>query len=198
MKRNLRLVVLMMGMGLRLTSAGAAPPAAEGAPAQSGESLDVRYARAQFALAEANLKRVDQINQQVARAVSGKVVDEYRRDVDVARARLDAAERGESDSFQVWLRCAEASLKSADRAWQNAVVANQHMPGTIDQVDVERLRLRAEVYRIDLERGRALAGGTREAQLQWRVRMLSDEVDRLNEAVFRMGPPRSSYLFWRY
>ncbi len=89
-------------------------------------------------------------------------------------------------------------MKSAQRAWQNATVANQHMPGSIDPVDVERLRRRAEVYRIDLVRGRALAGGTREAQLQWRVRMLSDELDRLNEAVFRMGPPRSSYLFWRY
>jgi len=198
MKLNLWLVVLSLGMGLALISISVAQTAVETVPAQSGENLDVQYARAQLALAEANLKRVEQINQQVARAVSGKVVDEYRSDVDVARARLDAATRGDSDSFQVWLRGAEASLKSAERAWHNATVANQHMAGTIESVDVERLRLRAEVYRIDLERGRALAGGTREAQLQWRVRMLSDEVDRLNEAVFRMGPPRSSYFFWRY
>jgi hypothetical protein len=198
MKRNLWRIVWLVVMLLGGISADAAPPPADGTPAQPAEGLDLRYARAQLALAETNLKRVELINKQVARAVSGKVVDEYRGDVDVARVRLEAAERGESDSFQVWLRAAEASVKSAERAWQNATIANQHMPGTVEPVDVERLRLRAEVYRIDLERGRALAGGPHEAQLEWRVRMLSDEVDRLNEAVFRMGPPRSSYLFWRY
>jgi hypothetical protein len=72
------------------------------------------------------------------------------------------------------------------------------MAGTVEPLDVERLRLRAEVCRIELERGRTLANAPRQAQLEWRVQVLSDEADRLNEAVFRMGPPSSPYLFWRY
>jgi len=178
--------------------AAAAPPAPEGSPARPAESLDVQYARAQLALAEANLKRVEEINRRVARAVSDKVVDEYRGDLAVAKARLELTSRGDTDSFQVWLRSAEANLKSAERAWQNATLANRHMPATVEPLDVERLRLRAEVCRVELEQGRALAGATRQAQLEWRVRTLTSEVDRLDEAVFRLNPPRPSYLFWRY
>ena len=198
MKRHLRLFLLLVGVGIAWSIVSAAPPAPEGSPAKQAENLDVQYARAQLALAETNLKRVEDINRRVARAVSEKVVDEYRGDLQVARARLDAANRGESDEFQGWLRAAEASLKSAERAWQNATLANQHMAGTVEPLDVERLRLRAEVYRIELERGRALASAPRQAQLEWRAQALSDEVERLNEAVFRMGPPSSTYLFWRY
>jgi hypothetical protein len=173
------------------------PPAPEGG-AKRSESLEVRYARAQLELAQANLKRAESKNQRVANAVSSNVVGQYRQDVEVARSQFDDAQQGSRKSFDVWLRAAEANWKAADVVWRSAADANKRMAGTVDELDVERLRLRAELYRIDLERGQALVDQPREAQLEWRVSVMSDEMERLKEAVFRSSSPRGGYLYWRF
>jgi len=174
------------------------PPAPEGAT-QRSESLEVRYARAQLELAQANLKRAEAKNNRVANTVSSNVVGQYRQDVEVARSQFDDAQQGSRKPFDVWLRAAEANWKSAERIWRSAVNANKEAPGTIDPLDVERMRLRAELCRIDLERGQALVDQPREAQLEWRVSVLNDEMERLKEAVFRStSPSRGGYLYWRY
>ena len=68
------------------------------------ESVEVRYARAQMQLAEANLNRVEQSNKRVARSVPSSVVAEYQHDVQVAKKRLEQATAGRAASeFQVWL-----------------------------------------------------------------------------------------------
>src|SRR5262245_8413113 len=83
----------------------------------ASESVDVRYARAQLQLAEANLSRVQESNKRVARSVPSSVVAEFQYDVDVAKARLAQATGGRAESaFQVWLRRAEAERKAADAA----------------------------------------------------------------------------------
>ena len=58
------------------------------------ESVEVRYARAQMQLAEANLNRVEQSNKRVARVVPSSVVAEYQCDVQVAKTRLEQATAG--------------------------------------------------------------------------------------------------------
>lgn len=166
------------------------------APAAS-DSLNVRYAQAQLALAEANLKRAERANQLVSKVVPANVVSEYRQDVDVAKIRLADAQ-GDNSAFSAAVRAAEASAASAEKSWQGAVAANRTVANTIDSVDVERLRLRAEVYRLNAERGRLLVAAPRDAQLEWQVSVLSNEVDRLNEAMFRMARPQGAYPLWQY
>ncbi len=145
-------------------------------------NAEVRYARAQLQLAEANLKRVEQSNQQMERTVPSSVVDEYRHDVQVSKLRLDRATTGHgADQFAVWLQRADAERQSAETAWKNATAANKSVPGTIIPIDVERFRLRAEVAKLQLERGQALVDGGHEAQLQWEVEMLDNQVQHLNE-----------------
>src|SRR5262245_20841422 len=68
------------------------------------ESVEVRYARAQLRLAEADLNRVAERNKQAARSVPSSVVSEYQDDVRVAQTRLQQAKAGQSaNEFQVWL-----------------------------------------------------------------------------------------------
>lgn len=190
-------VVGLLLVALQLAPADE-PPAPEGVTKRS-ESLEVRYARAQLELAQANLKRAEAKNGRVANTVSANVVGQYRQDVEVARSQFDNAQQGKLRPFDAWLHAAESNWKSADTAWQSAVNANKRTPGTVDPLDVERLRLRAELYRIDLERGQALVDQPREAQLEWHVSVLSDELERLKEAVFRStSPSHGSYLYWRY
>jgi hypothetical protein len=158
------------------------PSAPAPAGAAASETIDVRYARAQLQLAETNLQRVQQINQRLARTVPASVVAEYQRDVDVAKAQMQQAESpAVEDAFAVWLRQAESIWKNADTIWKNAVTINQRSRGTFENLDVERFRLRAEVTRLQLERGQLLAHAPRDVQLQWQLDLVNNEVQRLKE-----------------
>lgn len=146
------------------------------------DSLEVRYARAQLQLAEANLKRVNESNKQLERTVPSSIVAEYQDDVRVAKTRLDLAAAGRSaDAFQVWLARAEAERRAADTTWQKATTVNESAPNTFAPIDVERFRLRAELAKLQLERGQQLVGATHEAQSQWQSDLLDNQVQRVKE-----------------
>ena len=163
----------------------------------TSESIEVRYARAQLQLAEANLSRVEQSNKQVARTVPDSVVAEYQDDVKVAQARLEQATAGRAASeFLVWVRRAEAEQRTAEAAWKIATTVNVHLPGTFDALDVERFRLRAEVAKLQLEHGQTLVDSSREAQLQWEIDMLDNQVQRLKEESNRTTPYTRTYPSW--
>jgi DNA repair exonuclease SbcCD ATPase subunit len=170
-------------------------------PEEAGteQSLEVRYAQAQLRLAEVNLKRVERMNQRVPRSVPGDMVAEYREDVEVAKLRLEnlASGKGEND-FQVWLRRAEEAAQSAEARLRSGMAVNQRAPGTLDALELERLRLRAELARLRLARGQALADQPRETQVQWQLDYLSDEVQRLNQEVLRGPGTTRPNPFWWY
>lgn len=173
--------------------------AAEPQGAVSGESLEVRSARAQLRLAEANLLRMERANQRVAGTIPSEVVNEYRDDVAVAKARLERALGGSKEAqFLASLRNAQAGLRAVEAQWTGAQAANRRTPGAYDEMDVERLRLLAEVARLRVERGQALVGKSPEAQREWQIEYLTDEVQRLREAVFRNPPVSRVYPLWWY
>jgi hypothetical protein len=162
-------------------------------------SVEVRYAQAQLHLAEANLKRVEQMNQSSANTVPSSVVADYRHEVQVAQARLEQATKGTAaTAFQVWLERADAERRSAETNWRNATAVNRRIPGTYKPLDLERLRLRAQVAALQLERGQALASAGREAQLQWQVDLLDNQVQRLKEESGRPAPYVRYYPLWHW
>ena len=109
----------------------------------NSESVEVRYARAQVQLAEANLKRVEQSNKRLAGSVPSSVVAEYQHDVQVANTRLEQASTGrDGNEFQGWLKCAEVEQKVTEVTWKNAKAVNDCAAGTYDPLDIERFRLR--------------------------------------------------------
>jgi hypothetical protein len=148
----------------------------------ASESVDVQYARAQLQLAEANLNRVEESNKKLERTVPSSIVAEYQDDVRVAKIRLQQATTGRpANDFQVWLERAEAERRSAETTWKQAMAVNQSTPGTFVPLDVERYRLRAEVAKLQLQRGQSLVDSGREAQLQWQSDLLDNQVQRLKE-----------------
>lgn len=169
-------------------------PETPAASSTVSESLEVRYARAQMQLAEANLNRVEQTNKKVAGSVPSSVVAEYQQDVQVARTRLEQATAARAaGEFQVWLERAEAEQKAAETAWKNAATVNSRVPGSFGPSEIERLRLRSEVAELQLERGQALVDAGREAQLRWQVEMLDNQVQRLKEQSRRATSSVSYY-----
>jgi hypothetical protein len=162
------------------------------------ESVEIRYARAQVQLAEANLKRVEQSNKRLAGSVPSSVVAEYQHDVQVAQTRLEEASAGRDVSeFQGWLKRAEVEQKATEAAWKNAKAVNDRAPGTYDPLDIERFRLRAEVAKLQLERGQKFVDAGRETQLQWELDMLDNQVQRLKEESSRTTPTIRIYPPWR-
>jgi hypothetical protein len=149
-------------------------------------------------LAEANLNRVEQSNKRLARSVPSSIVGEYQHDVQVAKTRLEQATAGRAASeFQIWLQRAEAERRSAETAWKSATAANGSVPGTVEPLDVERFRLRAEVARLQFERGQTLVNSGREAQLQWEIDMLDNQVQRLKQESDQ-STPFINFPSWRW
>ena len=130
---------------------------------QHKDSLDVRYARAEVALAEANLNKVQSMNQRVPGAVSGDVVRAYELDLEVAKLQLEVASGGPEKQFDVWLARAEAAAKYAQSRWRGATLANARVKGAVDPSEVVRLEASAELANLEVERGHAVAYGTRDA-----------------------------------
>jgi hypothetical protein len=163
------------------------------------EGVEAQYARAQLQLAEANLQRIQQINRKLSRSVPANVVAEYERSVEVAKTQVQQAQSGAAENeYQVWLRRAEAAWKTADTTWKSSVAVNQRAPNTFEALDIERFRLRTEVTRLQLERGKQLAGGAREAQLQWQLDVLNYELERQKEENSRIVPFVRYYPYrWR-
>mgnify|MGYP002623283754 FL=1 len=171
----------------------AAPDAAEKA---AEESVDLRYYRAQLELAEANLKRLQRMNQKLKRSVPASVVDQFKNDVAQAKLRVELANEGDAaDEFTVWLRRARGDFDDAKSRWEKAVAVNRRAPKTFDPQDIQRYRLRAEVYRLQYVSGRALVSASREAQLEWRVELLTNELDRVKEDANRIMPAARYYYY---
>ena len=162
----------------------------------ASESIEVRYARAQMQLAEVNLKRVERSNERVAGAVPSSVVAEYQHDVQVAKTRLEQATAARpSSEFQIWLQRAAAEQNAAETMWANALAVNRRVKGTFGPLELQRYQLRAEVAKLQLERGQTLIDAGREAQLQWQIEVLDNQVQRLKEESRR---PTSSAVYYPY
>lgn len=190
---------LILAAGLAI--AGQNVPAAAPAPAEttSAANLELEYAQAKLELAKANLLRVEQMNRRLARSVPASVVADFQHDVEEANQQVQAASAPLGGEFDVWLRRAKSELQTASTRYKNALSVNRRLEGTIEAAEIERLRLRAEVARLQLERGRSLAGAPRAEQLEWQVELLNNEVDRLKEEPSHVAPfVRFQPLYWWY
>ena len=161
--------------------------------------LQIEYARARVALTEITLQQAQGMNSRVRGAVSANVVNEYRRDVDVARRHLDSLRAGDdSDQFPLWLRRAEANRQSAEARWKSAKAVHARVRGAFDSLEVRRLELQANLDRLLVEQGRAVADGPRNNQVAWQLEVLASETQRLKDEVQRAQPPGGYYPYYSY
>lgn len=160
------------------------------------ESLDIRYAQAQVALAETNLRRLQDMNAKVKNSVSGDLIVSTTQDLAIAQLDLQAARAGGGD-FNVWLERAAADWKYADALYQGAAAADKHVPGTINPIDLERRRLRAQVAQLQYERGES-AKGTPALEETWRLSLIASEIQTLKDEVRQTVPSTPIYPYWRW
>lgn len=160
------------------------PPAGEADSPLEQEDLDLRYARCWLKLTEARLDQVRDSNRRVAGAYPAAVVAEYERLVESAKTQLDDTDAHRRvNEFAAFVRDAGAAVKNAETEWVQAKAINHRRPGSFSKVAMEILRLRVELTRLLLERGRAAAQRQGEDQIQWQLAQLRHEVLRLREEV---------------
>jgi hypothetical protein len=191
---------LMVGPVLLAGVMGAAADnkAADVKEPKTERNLDLAYAEAQFKLAEVSLKKLELTNQRFPRTISASVIADYAEDLAIAKAQLDSARQAaDADLFPGWVRRVESNMKTAEASLASARTANQRQPGTVDPLDVQRLELRVEIAKLQLDRGKLLANAALDQKLEWQVQVLNDEVARLKEQTSRIAPQTRVYP-WRY
>jgi hypothetical protein len=194
--RNIAVLACIGFVGL--IALALAIPVASADSEKSPRNLELEYAEAQLRLAETNLRKVQVTNERFPKTVSASVIADYGEDLAIAKAQYDGVRQGGNDDFFAgWLRRIESSLRAAEASFNSARVANQRAPGTVDAMDVERMRLRMEIARLQLERGKLLAGAPVEQQLRWQVQVLNDDVAHLKVQTSRITPQTRLYP-WRY
>ena len=201
MTRSLQVTIRFAAVGVLLAACLFGTAVVWSGPAEGAKqaTLEAQYAKAQLRVAELNLQKLKRSNQRLARTVPADVVGQYQQDVEIARLQLQAAESGgPAEAFAVWLRRASANAAVAQAQWKSAVAANQTASNAIDPLDVERLAARAQLAKLQLERGQVLAAGPADAQMQWQMSLLADDVQRLKEELLRGEPAARIYTRWRY
>lgn len=142
----------------------------------SGEDVNVRYARAYLRLAKANLESVLAANRSVAELHSAVAVERLRADVKIAEELLrQALPSGSGNLHQVHIQSAKSDQAIAELNLRNAIALNKRVPGTVSEVELEKIRSAAEVARLGVERARDKANSESElAHTQWQLEQLRE------------------------
>jgi hypothetical protein len=156
------------------------------APAEK-EPLNVRYARAYLDLCKIDLQQAHNVNKSVAGTLTSSYLQPLEQAVRMAEEHLsDTLAEASGKQIAINLRNEEVAAKLAEINYQKAASANARVAGTVNDLELERLRLTAEVAKLTLEKAR-IASQTELGYLQWQVDQLHDEVYRLRNIVAQLA-----------
>ncbi len=147
----------------------------------------LQQARTYLRYTEINLKLAESANERRRNTVPEARIAEYRERVKLAKALLTSAEQEQANNFEVYVEMAGAAyrieLASLKRAQEvKNVVSNENT-----DLEIERLRLKAELARLVYQRGKSLVDGSRAEQDEWKFDYLTNEVLRLRQQVRRLS-----------
>lgn len=151
------------------------------AASAANNNLDLQYAELKLRSSELNWQKA----QGWKMLMPNETRAEYLREIEVAKTRLEVAQKGGNDFFLVWLNRAEVAARTARTQYVKAVEIDKLAPGTFGPLDQERLQIAAEIAELEVEKGKALINAPPERQYRWQISYLDSQVQRLNDQVFR-------------
>lgn len=190
MKRHM--AVIVAASAAIVLAAGVAPNNAEAQtaqrsqpnPAEASETIDVRYAKALVGLAKLELLKAVEANQKTPGSFSDAAIDSLRESLGSAELQLaESIRKARADTQNAHVRKCEESVRAAEAEWRRAIAANQKVPGSVSDSELERLRLTAEVARLGLIKARAANVNSALEHLQWQLEELRNEVLSLRNRV---------------
>ena len=144
-----------------------------------------QYAKAQLRLAEVDLQRVEEYNARVPHTFPMLYVDELRSNLETAKNQVKYVQaKSEQNLVQLQLRGLATSARMAQNDFNQAKEVNRTMPGTIRQVDLDKLSANADVaaLRLKLAEESGTSGSPIE-MIHWHMERLSSEVQALQRRV---------------
>jgi hypothetical protein len=147
--------------------------------------LHVSHAQACVRLAEAELQISQEMNLMATDTVPQIRIDWLQANLDFARKQLEVAQQYEyGAAVPLQLVYAEKSVALAERELEEAVFVNKGMPSRISQLNVERLRAKAEIAALRLKMWRSdRYVHSLIDQMQWQIDRLTEQIIDLNHRV---------------
>ena len=157
------------------------------AAAEETQDLDIRYARLTLALSQLELQRALETNKQVPGTFTRASLVALEQSVIINEEQLKALTQKGGKRIPMFLIAAEANAKATQQQLQRVLTINQQNPGTIAPIDIERLRLTAELANVNLEKARSINPKNEAQFLQWQVDQLREDVYQLRIRVAQLS-----------
>jgi hypothetical protein len=156
--------------------------------------LHVSHAQACVRLAEAELQMSQEMNLMAADTVPQIRLEWLQANLEFARKQLEVAQQYEyGAALPLQLVYAEKSAALAERELEEAVYVNKSLPSRISQLNVERLRAKAEIASLRLKMWRSdRYVHSLIDQMQWQIDRLTEQVIDLNHRVGKNSWQRQS------
>lgn len=154
---------------------------------KQAHELDVRYAQTMLALAKLELQRGLQINQQIPGTFTKTAINALEQVVVIDEEQVKALTQPGSARVPLYLIAAQSSAKAAQQSLERVLAINQQNPGTITQIEVDRLRLNAELSHLALEKARSINPKNEAQFLQWQIDQLRDELLQLRNRMAQLS-----------
>jgi hypothetical protein len=174
--------LILAGLSLSRSLDGADPQdldSASLAPVSGDqESIQVRCARAQLAIAKLDLLRYTEFDTQTPNMLPAGTIDRLRRHVEIDEEQLAQYLKGDPPDFQkIYLRAAESALKVAQTDEQRKRILHQRVNSIFSQRELERAELVMQLATLNLER---MQNRNPEesalTQLQWQIEELRNQM----------------------
>ncbi len=148
------------------------------------EEINVKYAETFLRLSEVQLQKILDFNRRVPGGFSEAEVERLRRMVEVAKERLEWVRKAGHKQSAANIFQAEATVQNAETNYNKAQSANNRVPGAVPQLEMDRLRLVAELARMSLQKARLAAeANSSVADVQWELDQLREDVLQLRSRV---------------
>jgi len=155
-------------------------------PAQGSQiHLHVSHAQACVRLAEAELAMSQEMNLMAADTVPQIRIEWLQANLEFARKQLEVAQQYEHGAtLPLQLVYAEKTAALAERELEEAVFLNKNSPSRISQLNVKRLRAKAEIAALRLKMWRSdKYVHSLIDQMQWQIDRLTEQIIDLNHRV---------------
>ncbi len=161
------------------------PVPATPATAAAPNELQVRYAQARLRLAELDLERAVAANAASTNSIGDREVQRLRTHVEMLKHQVEIARsHPRTAARQAAAAAAEAACTDTRADLEAALRANQRAPGTVSDINVERLRAKVELADVRLAMCKSPDYElSLLAELEWNIEQLTDEVIDLRHRV---------------
>jgi len=183
--RLLIVLALVTGLNFAVFQQNRAPAQPAGAP--SASELNIRYSEIYLELAKVQLQRSLDTNKQVPGTFTNVAIEALRQVVFVAEKQLDMFKKSNGQPVNTFLVSAEANARACSVSYNRAKAVNQSNPGTIPAVEIERLRLTADLANINLEKAKTIGNESSQEYMQWQIDQLREEFFQLRNQLAQIS-----------